>query len=126
MRDSFARLVLLLAALAPASTAAMSAPGPTPLGGCHVIGGEKLPAASGGSRALCAEVERAIARLAPTVQYRAEIKVLSPSRLAAGLVVNGRDLPEQKFAIMDSDLNPGAIQRFAHSLATEIAKAAKP
>ena len=93
---------------------------------CQVVGGEKLPAASGGSKAVCAEIERAVAELAPGTHYRADVIVLSKSRLAATLVVNGRTLPEQKFAIMDSDLNAGAIQRFAHSLAAEVAKAAKP
>ena len=93
---------------------------------CQVVGGEKLPPASGGSKAVCAEIERAVAELAPRAHYTAEITVLSKSRLAATLVVNGRMLPEQKFAIMDSDLNAGAIQRFARSLAAEVAKAAKP
>ena len=92
---------------------------------CQVVGSEKLPAAVGGSKALCAEIERAIAELAPRSHYSAEVRVLSKSRLAATLIVNGRTLPEQKFAIMDSDLDAGAIQRFARSLATEIAKAAK-
>ena len=41
------------------------------------------------------------------------------------LVVNGRTLPEQNFAVMDRELNPGAIRRFAESLAGEVAKAAK-
>ena len=93
---------------------------------CQVIGSEKLPAGSGGTKAVCAEVERAVAELAPRAHYSAEVTVLSKSRLAATLVVNGRTLPEQKFAIMDSDLNAGAIQRFARSLAAEVAKAAKP
>ena len=93
---------------------------------CHVVGGEKLPAASGGSKAICSEIERAIAALAPKARYSAEVTVLTKSRLAATLVVNGRTLPEQKFAIMDSDLNAGAIQRFACSLAAEVAEAAKP
>ena len=92
---------------------------------CQVVGGKKLPAGSGGSKALCAEIERAVAKLAPSAHYNAEVTVLSKSRLAATLVVNGRTLPEQRFAIMDSDLDAGAIQRFAHSLATEIARAAK-
>ena len=92
---------------------------------CQVVGGEKLPAASGGSKAVCAEIERAVTELAPKAHYKAEVKVLSKSRLAATLTVNGRTLPEQNFAIMDSDLNAGAIQRFARSLAAEVAKAAK-
>jgi hypothetical protein len=93
---------------------------------CQVVGGEKLPAASGGGKAVCAEIERAVAQLAPQIHYSAEVKVLSKSRLAATLIVNDRTLPEQRFAIMDSDLDIGAIRRFARSLATEIAKAARP
>ena len=93
---------------------------------CQVIGGEKLPAASGDSKAVCAEIERAVAELAPRAHYSAKVTVLSKSRLTATLVVNGWTLPEQKFAIMDSDLNAEAIQRFARALATEVAKAAKP
>ena len=75
---------------------------------------------------LCSEIERAISSAAPGVPYRVQIKVLSPSRLTASLVVNGRTLPEQHFAIMDRELNRGAIERFAHLLALEVAKAAKP
>jgi hypothetical protein len=63
--------------------------------------------------------------LAPAARYSAKVTVISRSRLAATLIVNGRALPEQKFAIMDRELNAGAIERFAHSLAAEIAKAAK-
>ena len=92
---------------------------------CQIVGGEKLPAASGGSKAVCAEIERAVADLAPRAHYSVEVKVISKSRLAAILVVNGRRLPEQNFAIMDSDLNAGAIQRFARSLAAEVAKVGK-
>ena len=100
--------------------------GSDPIRRCHVVGGEKLPAASGGSVAVCTEIERAVAAAAPGTPYTAEVRVVSKSRLAASLVVKGRALPEQKFAIMDSDLNAGAIQRFARSLAAEVAKAAKP
>jgi hypothetical protein len=42
------------------------------------------------------------------------------------LTVNGRILPEQKFAVMDRDLNPQSIERFAQSLAAVVAKTAKP
>jgi hypothetical protein len=126
MRGRFATLVFLFAAaLSSASAPAMSAAAHKPIGRCTVIGGEKLPAASGGTSAICAEVERAIAGLAPTARYSAEVRVLSSSRLAATLVVNGRKLPEQRFAIMDRELNAGAVHRFAQSLAAEVARAAK-
>ena len=94
-------------------------------GHCYIAGGEKLPTSSGGSAAVCAEIERAVAAAAGTAHFRIDVKVLSKSRLAAGLVVNGRTLPEQNFAIMDSDLNAGAIQRFAASLARIVAEEAK-
>lgn len=93
--------------------------------GCRVVAGEKLPPASGGATAICSEVERAIASRIPNLPYSAEIKVLSPSRLSATLVVNGRQLAEQKFAIIDRQLDRSAIRRFAQSLAAELVKAAK-
>lgn len=92
---------------------------------CRVIAGEKLLAEQNGPASICTEIERAIAAGAPRVRYSVEVKVLSKSRLAASVVVNGRALPEQNFAIMDSDLNAGAIQRFAASLARIVAEEAK-
>ena len=113
------KLMCLLAAMLVAGhSVAMSKSGR-----CTVVAGEKLPPTSGGSDAVCSEVERAIAALAPGVSYTAEIKVLSPARLSAILVVNGRALPEQNFAIMDRELSRSAFERFAHSLAVEVAKA---
>jgi hypothetical protein len=96
-----------------------------PNGRCQIVAGEKLPSSIGGSTAVCAEVERAIAATAPNAQYRVEVKVLSKSRLSASLIVDGHALPEQNFAIMDSELDAGAIQRFAASLARAVAGAAK-
>jgi hypothetical protein len=88
------------------------------------VTGEKYLGSAGG-RALCAAIERAIAAKAPAARYQAEIKALSPTRLAAIMVVNGRTLPEHKFAVMDDELSPEAMQRFAHSLAADVAKAVK-
>ena len=124
MSGGFVFFAFLLSALGSTNVAAMSA-GSERTGPCHVLGGEKLPPASGGGRALCSEIERAAAKTAPGVPYTAEIKVLSKSRLTASLTANGKALPEQHFAIMDSELNAGAIQRFAASLASAIAGAAK-
>jgi len=50
---------------------------------------------------------------------------MSSSRLLAVLVVNGRTLPDQNFAVMDRELSPDSIRRFAQALAIEVAKAAK-
>ena len=122
MRGELAKIVFLVATTVfTASANAMSASGR-----CRVIAGGRLPAATGGSTAICSEIERAIASVAPGVDYHAEVKVLSASRLSADLVVNGRALPEQNFAIMDRQLDRAAIQRFARSLAAELSKAPKP
>jgi hypothetical protein len=110
---------MFLVAVFPLEARAM-----TGTGSCQVVAGEKYLAPNG-SRAICAEIARAIAAQAPGVRYRAEIRALSPSRLAGALIVNGRALPEHKFAVMDSDLSPAAVQRFAHSLAIAVADAAK-
>jgi hypothetical protein len=125
MRSRFATFILLAAsALAPTGAAAMNASRSLD-GRCNVVGEAKLPASLSRRGAICARVERAIAELAPTARYNAEIRVVSPSRLAATLVVNGRTLPELKFAIMDRELNAEAVERFARSLAAEVAKASK-
>lgn len=94
-------------------------------GSCRVIGGEKLPAGSGGADAICAAIQRAAAAKAPGVRYNAEIRVLSSSMLAANLVANGRKLPEQKFAVMDRAISASAIERFADAVATALAEAGK-
>jgi len=99
--------------------------GSDPINRCQIMGGDKLPAVSGGSATVCAEIERAIGASAPNVQYSIEVKVLSATRLAASLMVDGHALPEQHFAIMDSELDAGAIQRFAASLARVVAQAAR-
>jgi hypothetical protein len=62
---------------------------------------------------------------APTVRYQAEVKVISGSRLSAALVVNGKALPEQRFAVMDGRLSSGAVERFAQAVASAVAEAAK-
>jgi hypothetical protein len=89
-----------------------------------VVSGEKYLGANGGE-ALCAAIRRAIATQAPGARYKAAIKALSPTRLAAIMVVNGQTMPEHKFAIMDDELSPEAMQRFARSLAADVAKAVK-
>lgn len=92
---------------------------------CRVVDGGKLPAETGGAAALCATIEQAVSARAPGVAYRAEVRALSASRLAATLTVNGRTLPEQNFARMDRDLDRPAFERFAASLADAVAKAAE-
>ena len=92
---------------------------------CEIADAAKLPRALGGAQAICSEIERAVAAAAPTARYSASVRVLSSSRLSAVLVVNGRTLPDQNFAVMDRELNQDSIRRFADALATEVAKSAK-
>ncbi len=92
---------------------------------CRIIGGDKLPSQTGGSKAICAAIERAVASRAANVRYEAEVNVVSASKLTAALVVNGRALPAQNFAVMDRNLNATSIQHFADAVAAAIAEAAK-
>jgi hypothetical protein len=125
MRVNSAPLVFLVAALGLTNAGAMGMSHGTN-SKCYLVGGEKLPRSlNSRGDAICAEVRRAIAATAPHASFTAKVRVLSKSRLAATLVVDGHALPEQHFAIMDSELDDGAIQRFAASLASAIAEAAK-
>src|SRR6476646_10149114 len=122
MRGRIATIVLICAAaVTPANGRAVSVAGKEAQRSCRVVAGEKLLAGAGGAEALCAQVKKAIATAAPKARYSAEVKVMPRSRLSAALVVNGRALPEQKFALMDSELGPATIQRFAEGIATAVA-----
>jgi len=90
---------------------------------CRVVGGDRLPAGSGGEQALCVAVEEAIATEAPGKAASIEVRVLSTSSLAATITTaDGRTLPEQRMAIMDRTLTKASIQRFAKAIAAELAK----
>lgn len=89
---------------------------------CRVIGGEALPAASGGADALCAAIEQAAATRAPGVKYSAEVRVLPRSRLVAMLTADGRKLPDQKFAAMDREITRDSLQRFAEAIAAALSE----
>jgi hypothetical protein len=125
MRGRIAALVLICAAVVvPANARAVRGSNHLQRS-CRVVSGETLLSKAGGGDAVCGEVKRAIAAAAPKARYKVEIKVLPRSRLSAALVVNGRTLPEEKFAAMDSDLDPGAIHRFAEGVAEAVAQAIK-
>lgn len=93
---------------------------------CRVTAGEKLLGKVGGSAAICGAIEKAVASAAPNARYQIDVSVLPRARLSARVAVDGRSLPDQNFAVMDSGLNPASIERFAQSVANEVAKAAKP
>lgn len=122
MRGAFQTGIVALAALVFANGGAVT--GAVPKNPCRVVGAEKLPPETGGVAGICSAVEHAVGARVPNVVYSAEVNVVSASRLTASLIVNGKALPEQRFAVMDHRLNASAIQHFAEGLATEIAKAA--
>ena len=121
MRGRASSLVLLLGALG-SSALAMSPRHQAPVGQCRVTAGSKLSADL--NKALCSEVKRAIAEAVPGSRFDAELTVVSSSRLAARLTVNGKALPKQNFAIMDSHLELDSIRQFARSLGA-VAKTSK-
>jgi hypothetical protein len=91
---------------------------------CRVVGGDKLPADSGGSDTLCAAIAQAAAAETPARRFSVEVRVLGRSSLAATLTMaDGRTLPEQKFAVSDRSLNKGSLERFAKALVGEVARA---
>lgn len=125
-RDAMASRLLAIIMAVGAITAcgpAMSAPHDAPK--CRVIGGEKLPAESGGPAAICSAVEQAIAARAPGVAYQVDIRVLSKSGLSATVVTGGRTLPELQFSVMDRNLGQASVERFAAGVADQLTKAAK-
>lgn len=108
-------------ALCAAAASAMSAP----QNGCRVVAGEAFLKEAGGASALCSSFEHAIAARAPNVHYSAEIRVLSKSALTVSVTANGHKLPDQHYAIMDRNLNPGSIKRFGEAVADAIAESGK-
>ncbi len=92
---------------------------------CRVVGGDKLPADSGGSEAFCAAFERAAAAQLPNTRLKVEVQVRGPSMLTATLTTaDGKTLPEQTFSISDRALTKGSLERFANGLVGEVARAA--
>ena len=90
---------------------------------CRVIGGDKLPAKTGGPDALCAAITRAAAIGVPASRFSVEVRVLGSSSLAATLkTADGKTLPEQRFAISDRSLTKGSIERFAKALVGAVAR----
>lgn len=105
--------------LANGSACAMNAPSEAKPVACRVVDGDKLPAASGGADALCAAIEKAA-----QARFSVEVRVLSPSALAAAVTMaDGRSLPEQKLVVSDRALTTSSFDRFARSIASEVARA---
>lgn len=96
-----------------------------PMVECRVVGGDKLPADSGGADAFCAAVTRAAAAQAPELKFKVDVQVRGPAMMTAILTTaDGKKLPEQTFSISDRGLTRGSLERFANSLVGEVARAA--
>ena len=124
MRDRLARIAIA-AALGCASGSACAMTAVDQDARCQVINGEKLPAESGGAKALCEAVVTAIEAHAPGQGYRVEIQVQGPSRLAA-LVTSkdGRKVAEQKMASSDKNLTKRSFGRFADAIVAQLSRSA--
>jgi len=123
MRRTVVHVVFSLVIAAASGSACAMKSMPSERVRCHVVGGDKLPAAAGNGRALCATVEAAAATNAPGKAGNIEVQVLSASSLAATIrTPDGRTLPEQRMATMDQTLTKTSIQRFARAIAAELAR----
>ena len=124
MRDSLARIAVA-AALGCASGSACAMTAVDQDARCQVIHGEKLPADSGGAKALCEAVTAALEAHAPGEGYRVEIEVQGPSRLAASVTSkDGRKLAEQKMASSDKNLTRRSFGRFADAIVAQLSRSA--
>jgi hypothetical protein len=124
MRNGLDLIVLsLVAASAAGSACAMNSSAPQKIE-CHIKGGDKLPADSGGADALCKAIRDAAAKQVPGSSFTVDVHVLGRSALAATVTTaKGTKLPEQKMAISDRGLTAGSIERFANALVGEMARA---
>ena len=122
MRDKLA-ITAIAAALCSASGSACAMSAADQSATCQVIDGGKLPANSGGAKALCEAVTAAVEAQAPGKGYSVEIRVLGSSRLAASVMTkDGRKIAEQNLASMDKPITSGSFKRFAAAIAAELAK----
>jgi hypothetical protein len=118
MRGQMAVVAVVLGlAFASGSSCAMNTPKRT-VAHCQVIGGERLPVVSGDVEVLCAAIEQAVSAEAPGIAYTVEVRVLPRSMVAATVTTaDGRQLPEQRFAVMDGELTRVSFERFAKAIA---------
>ena len=124
MRDRLARIAVA-AALGCASGSACAMTAVDQDARCQVAHGEKLPADSGGAKALCEAVVTALEAHAPGQGYRVEIQVQGPSRLAASVMSkDGRKLAEQKMASSDKNLTKRSFSRFADAIVAQLSNTA--
>jgi hypothetical protein len=112
-------MLFMMAALVGGSACAMTSPKPGSR--CHVVGGSRLPADTGGADALCAAVEQALQAAQPK-PAAVEVNVVSPYLLSATVMLaDGRKLPAIKVSSSDRQLGARAVQMLADSIAAQAA-----
>jgi hypothetical protein len=117
---SFAIALLALASSACAMTTSAQAGAR-----CHVEG-EKLPAASGGARALCDAIERAAAARGLQQRFTVQVRVKPRAMLSAEVKLpDGRTLPALHMAEMDRPVTRDTLERFGLAIADHIAGGAR-
>ena len=88
---------------------------------CTVVDGGKLPAGSGGAEAICGAIRQEAEAQAPGVSFSVEVRVLSPSQLAAIVTTAaGRRLPEMRLVTADREIAKSSLERFARSIIAQI------
>lgn len=124
MRTKVATTIVAMALVsASGSACGMTSAAPRP-DRCLVIGGDKLPAETGGAQQICASIEAAAAARAPGVGYSVAVTVLTDFMLSAQVrMADGRSLPDMKMAVSDRKLNRRSIDRFANSIGEAIDRA---
>lgn len=87
---------------------------------CSVTGSEKMAQSPGGSKALCAEIEKALANVGHAGSATVEVQVRKSHLIANVRLPSGRTLPEIGFAMSDAPLSNKAIERFALQIAAAV------
>lgn len=96
-----------------------------PMVECRVVGGDQLPADSGGSDAFCMAIKNAAAAQAPGTRFTVDVQVRGPATMTAIVTTaEGKVLPEQTLSISDRGLTRGTLERFANTLVGEVARTA--
>ena len=117
--------VALALAMAGSGALGMTVPAASS-GPCQVTNGAKLPAASGGSDALCAAIQRAAEARGSDGTFTVRVNVGPRSRLTAYVTLaDGRSLPPLHMASMDRAIGKTTLERFGAAIVDHVAGAAR-
>jgi hypothetical protein len=117
--------VALALAMAGSGAFGMTAPA-APSERCKVTNGGKLPAASGGSDALCDAIQQAAKAQGRHEAFTVRVTVGPRSRLTAHVtLLDGRSLPPLHMASMDRAIGKTTFERFGAAIADHVAAATR-